>query len=170
MNIPKLLALLLVLPLAAAAAQFEGIVTHVTDGDTLWVRPAAGGEAVDIRLEGIDAPEICQQHGRAARDALAALALHHPVRVQTRARDKYHRVIARVSVGHEDAGAYMVRHGYAWSYRFRGRGGPYQEVEALARQRRAGLWASAAAEEPRVFRKRHGSCHVPGGRGSIPAW
>ena len=45
-------------------------VTHVTDGDTLWVRPLAGGEAFKLRLQGLDAPEICQDWGLESRAAL----------------------------------------------------------------------------------------------------
>lgn len=46
-------------------------VTHVTDGDTLWVRPERGGKPVKIRISSIDAPEICQASGPAAQAALA---------------------------------------------------------------------------------------------------
>ena len=36
-------SLLLAMWASATAADFTGVVTHVTDGDTLWVRPASGG-------------------------------------------------------------------------------------------------------------------------------
>ena len=39
---------------------WPGVVTHVSDGDTVWVQPLQGGEAYKVRLLGIDAPEICQ--------------------------------------------------------------------------------------------------------------
>ena len=71
--------LLLVALLLAGSAQageiFSGQVTHVTDCDTLWVQPDGGGAARKLRLTGMDAPEICQQGGKAARDYLAQLAL-----------------------------------------------------------------------------------------------
>ena len=56
-------SLLLTLVVCAQARSFEGVVTHVTDGDSLWVRPASGGAPRQIRLQGIDAPEICQAFG-----------------------------------------------------------------------------------------------------------
>ncbi|MDP3310892.1 MAG: thermonuclease family protein, partial [Polaromonas sp.] len=65
-------ALWLACALQAGAAQpWQGTVTRVSDGDTLWVRPAAGGKPLKVRIDGIDAPEICQAGGRAARKALA---------------------------------------------------------------------------------------------------
>lgn len=149
----------LLLPGLAAAARYEALVTHVTDGDTIWVqRSGRRHEAEPIRIADIDAPESCQAFGREARDALAARVLHRRVFVATRARDEYDRSVARVKLGEEDVGAWMVGQGYAWAYRFRKRASPYQGQEAAARAARRGLWQSARPEVPREFRQRHGSC------------
>jgi endonuclease YncB( thermonuclease family) len=149
---------LLSLALCVHARTFEGVVTHVTDGDSLWVRPAAGGAPRQVRLQGIDAPEICQAYGAPSRDKLAAHVLHRHVAVNSRARDSYQRALGSVSVNGQDLGAWMVGHGYAWSHRFHRDRGPYAAQEARARKARLGLWADGAAMEPREFRKRHGSC------------
>lgn len=141
---------------AATARTLEGVVNYVTDGDTLWVRPATGSP-VQVRIQGIDAPEICQPFGPQARNALAARVLRRPVQVATRARDVYHRTIGRVSVEGQDIGAWLVASGYAWSPGYRNRAGAYAAEEAQARHARRGLWARTALE-PRLFRKRHGSC------------
>jgi micrococcal nuclease len=156
-----LVAILLLLAGASADARvFQGLVTHVTDGDSIWVRGPNGGAPLEVRLQGIDAPEICQAFGKEARDALAGRVLRRPVAVNSRARDTYHRVLGQVSVAGQDVGLWMVSRGYAWSYRYRRDSGPYAAAEAKARQARLGLWSLAAAPlEPRVFRKRHGSCH-----------
>jgi micrococcal nuclease len=151
-------ALLAGAALCAQAASFVGTVTHVTDGDSLWVRPAAGGPARQLRVQGIDAPEICQAWGREARDALAAQVLHRQVQVTSRGRDTYRRTLAQVSFGNQDVGAWMVSRGHAWSYRFRRDGGPYMQQESQARSARLGLWHGGGAMEPRDFRRRHGSC------------
>jgi micrococcal nuclease len=150
-----LLAALLADP--AAAKSLQGVVNQVTDGDTLWIRPA-DGPPVQVRIHGLDAPEICQAFGREARDALAARVLHRKVRVAARAQDAYQRTVGNVSLKGEDVGAWLVAHGYAWSARNRG-GGPYAREEAQARQAKLGLWA-ANPVEPRSFRRRHGSCHA----------
>jgi micrococcal nuclease len=144
--------------ISAQARSFEGVVTHVTDGDSLWVRPALRGAPLEVRLQGIDAPEICQAFGRSAHDALAAHILHRRVSVTSRARDSYQRTLGRVRFNGEDLGAWMVSRGYAWSYRFRRDGGPYAAQELDARNARIGLWADGAPMQPREFRKRHGSC------------
>jgi len=151
-------ALLALATLGIQAADFAGTVTHVTDGDSLWVRPAAGGPPRRLRIEGIDAPEICQTWGRESRDALAAQVLHRQVSVTGRGRDTYRRTLARVNIGSQDVGAWMVSRGHAWSYHFRRDGGPYLQQQSQARSAHLGLWGAGAPLEPREFRKRHGSC------------
>jgi endonuclease YncB( thermonuclease family) len=143
---------------SACAGSFEGVVTHVTDGDSLWVRPASGGAPREVRLRGIDAPEICQPHGAASREALAARVLHQRVMVASRMRDDYQRALGNVSQGGKDLGRWMVSRGHAWSYRFRRDPGPYAKEEAHARRARLGLWSGHTPLRPRDFRKRHGSC------------
>jgi endonuclease YncB( thermonuclease family) len=143
---------------AAQAAGFEGTVTHVTDGDSLWVKPLAGGPARELRLQGIDAPEICQAWGAQSRDALAALVLHRRVHVAEKGRDNYQRTLARIRLGGQDVGAWMVGRGHAWSYHFHRDAGPYARQESQARAGKLGLWRSQAPLAPRDFRKRQGSC------------
>ena len=54
-----------------------GIVTYVIDGDTLYVRPVEGDKTVNVRIDGVDAPEICQVGGQQVRDALKLRVLGH---------------------------------------------------------------------------------------------
>lgn len=153
---------------AAAAAnetRFDGVVTRITDGDTVWVRPdaeAQGGRArrkpVKVRLLGLDAPERCQAHGSEAGAALAARLHNHRVTVRRRATDDYGRALGTLWLGHEDIGAWLVSEGHAWSARYRGDPGPYADEERRARAARRGLFAAASPEAPRDFRRRHGPC------------
>jgi len=146
--------------LACGSAQaLSGVVTHVTDGDTIWVRPE-GAKPVKVRLLGLDAPEHCQAWGLQAQAALASRVLNQTVRVRTRAYDDYHRAVGKLELRGEDIAAWMVLNGHAWSYRYRGSPGPYAEQERQARVARRGLFA-AAAVEPRAFRKLHGPCSAP---------
>lgn len=156
---PLLAVLLLVFSGWAGARAIEGRVTHVTDGDTIWVRPVEGGTSLQVRLQGIDAPEICQAAGTQSRDALAARLLHRNVTLDVRAQDSYTRTLARVSVEGRDIGAWLVTQGWAWSSSFRRRAGPYAQEERTARAERRGLWADANPMEPRDFRKHNGSCY-----------
>lgn len=159
---PLLLAIACGVPLVCAAARFEAVVSHITDGDTVWVRPLSGGPPQQVRIEGIDAPEICQPFGMRARDALATRLLRKRVTLTTRGQDDYRRIVARVRLGRQDIGGWLVSEGYAWSYRFRKDLGPYHRQERVARDARRGLWAAAGQELPRDFRVRHGACAAAG--------
>ena len=143
----------------AAPAVWTGTVTHVSDGDTIWVRPHDGGMPRSVRLDGIEAPELCQPYGEAARAALVGRVLGQTVQVRVRAHDDYGRALARVRAQRQDIGGWLVSRGHAWSYRFRGRRGPYAALESQARARGLGLFGQAHPELPRDFRHRHGSCH-----------
>lgn len=138
--------------------QWVGVVTHVTDGDTLWVRKAGATEPVKIRIEGVDAPEICQAYGDVSRRALEGRVLHQVVVVQTRRHDGYGRVLARLVLHGDDVGGWLVAQGHAWSSAYRRDAGPYATQQAHAKAARRGLFADARAQVPRDFRKRHGSC------------
>jgi len=145
----------------AAPPVYAARVTRVFDGDTLWVKPLQGGRYRKLRLDGIDAPEICQSGGLASRDALAARVLNQVVEVSVRQHDDYGRGIARLRHQGDDVAAWMVSHGQAWSNRWRRSLGPFKDEEAQARRARKGLFAEAAAELPREFRQRHGPCPLP---------
>ncbi len=134
-------------------------VTYISDGDTLWVKPEEGGRPVKIRVDGIDAPEICQAGGQAARAALAGRVAGRTVAVSTRRHDDYGRTVAAIDLDGEDIAGWMVGQGHAWSYRFGRDGGPYLALQFKAQSARRGLFADPAALPPREFRKRHGSCH-----------
>lgn len=160
-----LLALILAFALtgvakAKAPRTFTGTVTSVVDGDTVWVRPSWGGAAIEIRVQGIDAPETCQAWGGQAKDALRQHLLRKPVTVQDIGRDMYGRHLARLARDGEDVGAWMVYNGLAWAGRWRGRAGPYAKLQTQAVQARRGLW-SQPATEPWRFRRQHGGCPRP---------
>lgn len=156
------------LAVAAAPTRFSGVVSRVSDGDTVWVQPdAAPGERghrarIKVRLLGLDAPERCQAHGREAGAALAALVQGRHVEVQRRATDDYGRALGTLSLGTQDVGALLVRDGHAWSAHYRGAPGPYANEERAARAARRGLFAEPAPVEPWRFRRVHGACEEVG--------
>lgn len=144
-----------------AASTLTGVVTRVSDGDTLWLRPEGQAERrkpVKVRLVGLDAPEICQAHGPAARAALEAWTLGRRVTLQRQAYDGYGRQLATLWLDGQDIGARLVAQGHAWSARWHASRGPYADEEATARQTRAGLFVQPDPELPRAFRQRHGPC------------
>lgn len=157
-------ALLPSLPaMASNGTFFKGIVTRVSDGDTLWLRPVSmPGEKprrpVKLRLVGLDAPESCQRHGAEATTALRERVLGRAVTVQRSAVDVYGRALVTLTQEGDDVGAWLVREGHAWSVRWRGASGPYDTEEDAARAARRGLFAEVEPEPPRDFRVRHGPC------------
>ena len=153
---------------AARALVRSGVVTRVVDGDTVWVKIAtrgrgvSGRETLKVRIVGIDAPEICQLGGPESLQALRGHVLGQSVTLTSpsaRSHDDYGRLLATLDKQGEDVGRWMVRRGQAWSYSYRRNAGPYAAEQAQAQAAGAGLFAHAAAEHPRSFRRRHGSCH-----------
>lgn len=148
----------------AEEVRFEGVVTRITDGDTVWVRPDAsdGQQArrkpVKLRLVGLDAPERCQPHGSEAGAALAARVQDRHVTVRRRATDMHGRALGTLWLGDQDVGAWLVAEGHAWSARYRRDPGPYAAQEQRARAAGRGLFAAPNPELPRDFRRRHGTC------------
>ncbi|MEO8247892.1 MAG: thermonuclease family protein, partial [Burkholderiales bacterium] len=80
------------------------------------------------------------------------------VAVRTRQLDDWQRELAKVSLGGEDVGAWMVSQGQAWSYRWRRDPGPYVQEEQVARSAGRGLFAKSNPRNPRDFRQQHGPC------------
>lgn len=160
---PKLIALtllaLITFPAAAATRRAQsGVVTRVVDGDTLWVRTGASQPPLKVRIQGIDAPEICQPGGVQARDALKQKVLGQSVTVTSGAHDDYGRTIGTVHIQGQDMGRWLVAHGHAWVYSNRSKKALYADEFSQAQDARRGVFSAGQAEEPRLFRKRHGNC------------
>lgn len=147
--------------------ELQGRVSHVSDGDTLWVK-SADGVRHKVRFEGIDAPEVCQPHGKESQLALRAKLYGRTVQVNGNRRDDYGRLLGRVQLDGADMGAWMVGNGHAWSYRYRWSDGPYAAQERQAQDARLGLFALPSPERPGAFRKRHGPCPLPSSLSPTP--
>ena len=156
-----LAALMLCLSAGLASAELRsGWVSWVLDGDTVQVLLEGQSEPIKLRLKDMDAPELCQPGGEAAREALVALALRQRVEVELLAEDVYGRQVGRVVRGGLDLGAEMVHTGMAWAYRFRTGQGPYARLQRQAQKNQWGLFAAPeTAMSPPLFRQFHGSCH-----------
>jgi endonuclease YncB( thermonuclease family) len=126
-------------------------VADVIDGDSIRI---AGEE---IRLKGIDAPELMQTCtvarreepcGRQSRQALRRLAGSGLVTCVGSGRDRYGRRLAFCRVRGLDINAAMVRDGQAVSF------GGYAREEEEARNAYRGVWAGTF-ERPSDWRARH---------------
>jgi endonuclease YncB( thermonuclease family) len=154
------LCLLLAAAGSQAAGLIEGKVTRVTDGDSLWLEPAVQGPPVELRLEGIDAPEICQAWGAQAKQALAELVLNRSVSVETVGRDTHGRTLGTLYLDGRNINKSLVQEGHAWSTRYKYDRGPYVADERMARALSRGLNRDGGAVMPRDFRRLNGPCEV----------
>lgn len=108
-------------------------------------RPAAASrgeyQQVKIRLAAIDAPEKRQPYGQQARQALAGLCFQQQAQITPRSTDRYKRTVADVRCQGQDAGAWMVRHGWAMVYRqYAQQHGHLYALEETAIHERLGQW------------------------------
>lgn len=153
----------------AAPGLLEGKVVRIVDGDSLWLEPAAAAAPVELRLEGIDAPEICQAWGPEAKKALAELVQGKDVSVKTVGRDTYGRTLGTLYLGEQNINKLMVQEGHAWSTRYKYDRGPYVADERMARALSRGFNREGGAVMPRDFRQLNGACPPPGGAAAAPA-
>jgi endonuclease YncB( thermonuclease family) len=153
-----------VVELAAAAFPFAatGQAASIEDGDTFVLVADAGQGStparVKVRLHGIDAPELVQRHGWAAREALADLTRDRPLRVDCYKADARGRAVCRVFVlgaaQEQDLELALLRAGHAWHYRsFAAEQAPneradYASAEAQARTAGRGLWQAPGPSMP----------------------
>lgn len=150
------LCLLLVPP--ARAAEMTGRVVGIIDGDTIDVL-MPGMQVVRVRLSGVDAPERGQAFGTAAKAALSELVFARQVVVQWKKRDRYERLVGKVTVSGVDANLAMLTRGMAWHYvRFeaeqeRQDRASYAQAEREARAQRRGLWGDPQPVAPWDYRK-----------------
>ncbi|MDR2788329.1 MAG: thermonuclease family protein [Candidatus Accumulibacter sp.] len=149
-KLPVLLFLLFSATLAHAASC---LVVSVSDGDTLSVVCGNRQRRVKVRLAGIDAPELRQRYGHAAKKSLAALCHRKTAEILVQDIDAYGRAVGQVFCAGIDAGAAQVKSGLAWSYR-RYLKTPYLlDLENEARRQRRGLWAAANPLPPWTWRR-----------------
>lgn len=115
---------------------------RVVDGDTLVI---ADG---DVRLFGIDAPELsqtCERNGQKwscgqeAGRKLAELIAGRTVACAGQGTDRFGRTVARCRAGETDLNRLMVATGYAVAFRRYSQ--DYVSAEEAARVSRRGMWA-----------------------------
>lgn len=136
----------------------HGTVTKVADGDTLTVN--LDGKETKIRLCGIDAPEQAQPFGKQSKAFLQKLTLDKEVAITEIEQDRYGRTVAEVFVlGNSErfVNGDLVQVGLAYHYEKYSGDCPNKEViitaEAIAKQKRAGVWAKPNAVKPWDYRQ-----------------
>ncbi len=95
-------------PIAQAAG---ATVERVIDGDSLELR--LDGAVVEARLIGVNAPELADCQGPAARDALERVVDGQAVAVSDFGSDRFDRLLVELSIGDESVNEALVRAGWA---------------------------------------------------------
>ena len=168
-----LIAAIMCLPTATLLARkpirtVDGIVTQITDGDTVKLETDEGTR-LKIRLYGIDAPETekinhrtgtvskqGQPYGEEAYRALKSKMLDGKVKVDIMAIDRYKRMVGIVYLNNRNINLEMVREGWAWAYREyldRPYASEYIDAESEARTKKLSLWQQPNPQPPWEFRK-----------------
>jgi micrococcal nuclease len=132
---------------------YEGIITKVIDGDTVYAEiEFENGDrlikhkTIKIRLVGIDAPEIRQPFGQEARDMLETYLLNVNAKIYAYGFDRYKRLLAKVVSNETDINLKMVHEGAAWFYfRYKNTLEPsdqaiYEQAHYNAIAEKSGLW------------------------------
>lgn len=132
---------------------FHGPLVRVADGDTLTAK--VQGVAMEFRLAEIDAPELRQPYGEAAKRELVELVTGQYLVIRPVDTDRYGRTVAHVWAGTVQVNQELVRRGAAWFYDAYSRGDALYVVEQEARKAGRGLWALPLRDrvEPWVFRR-----------------
>ena len=144
---------------AVAERWLEGTVVHVSDGDTVDVKDAAGRHR--IRFYGIDAPELAhdgrpaQAYGRQAQVFVRRLLLRRRVRVRLTGETSYRRPVGEVFVEGRSASRELVRAGLAWwNVRHARADRELGRLERGAREAHTGLWRDPQPVPPWQYRRR----------------
>ena len=137
----------------AQSDDYLATCVRVIDGDTLTVADE-NQNLHRIRIVGMDAPELAQPYGRAAKAALSELVLHKEVHVVPAGVDKYNRELAQLrydtSFGQLDVAETMISNGHAFSW-----GGAHYKAQEYAAENRLGVWADLRYQErPWLYRRR----------------
>ena len=111
----------------------------VTDGDTITINKT------QVRLFGIDAPELNHPYGKKAKWALVKLCKGHKVRAEVTEKDDYGRTVALCTLSDgRDLSAEMVKMGMAIDWpKFSG--GVYRKMETPDARKK--LWLAAARQK-----------------------
>jgi micrococcal nuclease len=137
---------------AQGGDSFTGVCVGVLDGDSIIVDTGHG--KLEVRLEGIDAPEHGQEYGEESKEETRKLVLGKRVSGTIKDVDDYGRTVARIYVDDRDLCLMLVQAGAAWKYKY-SKDFLLARAEKEARRARRGLWALPHPIQPWAWRKQH---------------
>lgn len=134
-------------------------VLYVSDGDTIAVKKTENGKTTEklikVRLFGIDAPELKQDHGYESKQTLMNFIKNKDVKIEGKKKDRYGRLIGVVYLNNENINEKMVKTGNAWWYeQYDRKNLKMKQYQESAQKSRIGLFAKKGYVTPWEFRKR----------------
>jgi len=171
-----MIAALTTLIFAFIPPPYEATVTDVHDGDTIKVTVPGEPDKIEIRLYGIDCPEIkvstkivdgkrvetkynngTQPYGFIARAKLSQLIYGKKVTVITETNAKtYGRTVARIKCDGVDINTAMVELGMAhWYEQYAKHDTELQSAQAKAKAAKIGIWSDPNTIAPWEYRKKN---------------
>lgn len=124
------------------ATDLDVVVTRVADGDSFRAESPAG--EIEVRLFGINSPELDECHGQPAKEALVDLIEGRTIGLATEPElDQFDRVLARAVVNETNVNLQMVSDGHSVVVTDGSTDrGTLLEAEQVARTNEIGMWAS----------------------------
>lgn len=115
---------------------------YVTDGDTITIKKT------QVRLYGIDAPEMNHPYGKKAKWAMMRLCKGHRIRAEITDVDEYGRTVAKCFLPDgRDLSGELVKQGLAIDWP-KYSGGKYTHLEVLGVRKK--LWLADARQKGRM--------------------
>lgn len=150
-DMKKLLIIFFLLPLLVIG-QLKGKVVKVKDGDTIVILDSTNTQYT-IRVADIDCPERGQPYSKVAKDFVIQKIAGKVVNVLEKNRDRYGRIVGFVKYNGKDLSEELLKHGYAWHYKYFSDDITLAALEKKAKKYKVGLWIEPNPVNPYMWRK-----------------
>jgi micrococcal nuclease len=121
-----------------AMAQHTAKIVRVWDADTYSL--LVKGKIIVARLTNIDAPELKQNFGEAAKQQVSQILLGKTVSFDSLGTDKYKRQLVSIRIDSKALDSLLLRNGWAWLYLEYCNDANLANLQRLAINEHKGLW------------------------------
>lgn len=136
-----------------ASISITGKVVGISDGDTFTIL-TTNKEQIKIRLYGVDCPESKQDFGTKAKQFTSSLCFGKTVIANIKNNDRYGRKIAFVILPNgRNLNKELLIAGMAWHYKHYDKSTELASLEAMARQKKVGVWSAKNPVAPWEYRQ-----------------
>jgi micrococcal nuclease len=130
-----------------AQTELSGKVVRVIDGDSIVI--LCQKTTYEIRLEGVDSPEMGQPFGKTAKKFTSKLVFGKVVTVQVKELDKYGRTVGTVILADgTNLCQELIKAGLGWWFWRYSDDKTLKELELEAREAKRGLWSMDNPQPP----------------------